>query len=58
MEKYLARRLELTFRTLDARIKKLDRRGMHMTPLEQSLATALKRERLAVLDKLSALGTN
>lgn len=52
---YMAQRLEHTFRTLDARIKKLDRRGAHMTPSEQTLATELKRARLAVLDKMSTL---
>jgi hypothetical protein len=51
---YLTQRLELTFRTLDARIKKLDGRA-HMTPSEQMLAARLKRARLAVLDRLSAM---
>ena len=57
MQNYLAQRLEHTFRTLDARIKKLDRRGSHMTPAEQLLATKLKRARLQVLDRMSALPT-
>jgi len=55
MQTYMARRLEHTFRTLDARIKKLDRRGSHMTPSERTLSQELKRARLQVLDRLSAL---
>lgn len=54
-ETYVAKRLEHTFRSLDARIKKLDRRGIHMTPHERELATELKRARLAVLDRLSSI---
>lgn len=53
-EKYVANRLEHTFRSLDARIKKLDRRA-HMTPEERALAAKLKRDRLKVLDRMTAL---
>jgi uncharacterized protein YdcH (DUF465 family) len=44
--------LEARHRTLDLRIKKLDRRGMHMTPHEQLQTTELKKLRLATKDKL------
>lgn len=57
MQNYMAQRLEHTFRTLDARIKKLDRRGSHMTPNDRALATELKRARLAILDRMSAMPT-
>lgn len=55
MQNYMAQRLEHTFRTLDARIKKLDRRGSHMTPNDRALATELKRARLAILDRMSSM---
>lgn len=51
---YMAQRLENSYRSIDARIKKLDRRA-HLTPSERSLATELKRARLAILDRLSSL---
>ena len=51
---YMAQRLENTYRSLDARIKKLDRRA-HLTPSERTLAVELKRARLAVLDRLTTL---
>ena len=54
---YESHRLELTFRAIDARIKKLDRRGALMSPAERTLATNLKRARLAVLDRMSAITT-
>ena len=55
MQNYMAQRLENTYRTLDARIKKLDRRGSHMTPNDHLLSTQLKRARLAILDRISSL---
>ncbi len=44
--------LEARHRTLDLQIKKLDRRGMHMTPHEQLRAMELKKLRLATKDEL------
>lgn len=44
--------LEARYRTLDLQIKKLDRRGMHMTPHEQLQAMELKKRRLATKDEL------
>jgi len=54
-DNYVQTRLEHTYRSLDARIKKLDRRGIRMTPSERLLARKLKRDRLAILDQLSAI---
>ncbi|MBL8608897.1 MAG: DUF465 domain-containing protein [Myxococcales bacterium] len=42
-------------RVIDMQIKKLDRRGAHITPPEQALATELKKLRLALKDRLDAL---
>jgi uncharacterized protein YdcH (DUF465 family) len=42
--------------TLDQRIKKLDRRGDHLTPPERELSTELKKLRLLAKDKLASLG--
>jgi hypothetical protein len=47
--------LELRHRSLDAEIHKLDRRGFHMTPEEQTRAAELKKRRLATKDQLFAL---
>ena len=42
-------------RALDMQIHKLERRGLHMTPLEQRRAVELKKMRLATKDRLSRL---
>jgi uncharacterized protein YdcH (DUF465 family) len=47
--------LETRFRSLDMEIKRLERRGMHMTPPEQMRATQLKKHRLVTMDMLSDL---
>jgi uncharacterized protein YdcH (DUF465 family) len=41
---------------LEQRIKKLDRRGYHLTPPEQALSQALKKLRLQAKDRLALLG--
>jgi uncharacterized protein YdcH (DUF465 family) len=40
-------------RTIEHQIKKLDRRGAHLTPSEEARAHQLKRLRLAVKDRLA-----
>ncbi len=40
-------------RTIDAQIKKLDRRGSHITPPEEARAHELKKLRLVVKDRLA-----
>lgn len=52
MKRPTARELETQHRSLDREIKKLERRGMHMTPPEQALALELKKKRLATKDRL------
>ena len=48
--------LVLEQRKLEQQIKKLDRRGHHLTPNEQVLSAELKKLRLLAKDKLTALG--
>jgi hypothetical protein len=50
-----ARELEAESRTLELQIKKLDRRGAHITPPEQQRAVELKKLRLLTKDRLSEL---
>jgi hypothetical protein len=50
--------LEVESRRLDQQIQKLDRRGSHITPPEQTRATELKKLRLAAKDKLGELRTS
>jgi hypothetical protein len=47
--------LEAQSRSLDLEIKKLDRRGSHMTPPEHMRAVELKKLRLAAKDRLGTL---
>ncbi len=47
--------LEAQSRTLDLQIKKLERRGWHITPHEQVLETELKKLRLLAKDRLTDL---
>lgn len=47
--------LENRFRSLDMEIKRLERRGIHMTPPEQLRATQLKKYRLVTMDMLTDL---
>jgi hypothetical protein len=47
--------LEAESRTLEQQIRKLDRRGAHITPPEQMRATELKKLRLAAKDRLGEL---
>jgi hypothetical protein len=49
--------LEAASRRLELQIKKLDRRGSHITPPEQMRATELKKLRLAAKDRLMSLRT-
>jgi uncharacterized protein YdcH (DUF465 family) len=44
--------LETQHRSLDQEIKRLERRGMHMTPPEQERAHELKKARLATKDRI------
>jgi uncharacterized protein YdcH (DUF465 family) len=48
--------LENEHRLLDRRIKKLNHRGIHMTPVEQTTVTELKKLRLATKDMLASIG--
>jgi hypothetical protein len=50
------RELENRTRTIEAQIHKIERRGMHMTPLDQLRASELKKRRLATKDWLTSLG--
>ena len=45
-------------RTIEHQIRKLDRRGAHITPAEEARAHVLKRLRLVVKDRLEAIQTN
>lgn len=47
--------LENRYRSLDLEIKRLERRGMHMTPPEQMRATYLKKHRLVTMDQLAEI---
>jgi hypothetical protein len=47
--------LENNAKSLDLQILKLERRGWHMTPEEQSRAAELKKLRLATKDRLDDL---
>jgi uncharacterized protein YdcH (DUF465 family) len=47
--------LEAQSRSLEHQIRKLDRRGAHITPPEQMRSTELKKLRLAAKDKLGEL---
>jgi hypothetical protein len=49
--------LEVESRSLELQIQKLDRRGAHITPLEQRRATELKKLRLVAKDRLGELRT-
>ena len=49
------RELELRGRTLDDEIRRLERRGAHMTPDDRVRATVLKKQRLATKDELFSL---
>ena len=55
MKQTSVRELESIHRSLDLQIRKLERRGYHMTPPEQLRATELKKLRLATKDRLSDL---
>jgi hypothetical protein len=55
MKQSSVRELESIHRSLDLEIRKLERRGYHMTPPEQQRATELKKLRLATKDRLSDL---
>ena len=52
MKRPTLRELEMQQRALELQIKKLERRGMHMTPPEQEKASVLKKQRLATKDRL------
>jgi uncharacterized protein YdcH (DUF465 family) len=45
-------------RDIEHQIKKLDRRGAHITPTEEARAHQLKRLRLVVKDRLASLQPN
>jgi hypothetical protein len=55
MKQTSVRELETIHRSLDLQIRKLERRGYHMTPPEQLRATELKKLRLATKDRLEGL---
>lgn len=55
MKQTSVRELETIHRSLDLQIKKLERRGYHMTPSEELRATELKKLRLATKDKITDL---
>jgi len=44
-------------RTIEHLIRKLDRRGAHLTPTEEARAHVLKRLRLVVKDRLASIKT-
>lgn len=45
-------------RTIELLIRKLDRRGSHITPTEEARAHVLKRLRLVVKDRLESIHSN
>jgi uncharacterized protein YdcH (DUF465 family) len=47
--------LENEHRQLDRRIKKLNHRGSHLTPVEQVTVTELKKLRLVTKDRLASV---
>lgn len=47
--------LEAQHRMLDLQIRRLERRGLRMTPPERDQASALKRLKLATKDRLAEL---
>ena len=47
--------LEAQARSLELQIKKLDRRGFHLTPPERELSLELKKLRLAAKDRLQTI---
>jgi uncharacterized protein YdcH (DUF465 family) len=53
MKRIDIRELEASHRTLDLAVHELERRGLHMTPEERLRATELKKQRLAVRDRLA-----
>jgi hypothetical protein len=52
MKRFTVPELETQHKNLDMEIKRLERRGMHMTPPEQERAAELKKRRLATKDQL------
>jgi hypothetical protein len=52
MRRLTVQELETQFQSLDMEIKRLERRGSHMTPPEQLRATVLKKHRLVMRDML------
>ena len=52
MKRVNVNELETQHRALDLEIHRLERRGMHMTPPEQTRATELKKQRLVTKDLL------
>ena len=49
------RELERRHHSLESQIHELDRRGMHMSPEDRQRALELKKQRLAMKDKLFAI---
>jgi uncharacterized protein YdcH (DUF465 family) len=47
--------LQVMHHQLDGQIKRLERRGDHMTPPEQTRAVELKKQRLLTKDRLAEL---
>lgn len=52
MKRITVPELESQHRSLDREIKRLERRGMHMTPPEQERTVELKKRRLVTKDRL------
>ncbi len=48
------RDLEARHRALDLQIRKIERRGVHMTPADRAHAAELKKMKLATKDELAA----
>jgi len=55
MKRFTLNELETQHNLLDREIKRLERRGNHITPPEQLRATVLKKERLRAKDRLAEL---
>jgi uncharacterized protein YdcH (DUF465 family) len=55
MKRFTLNELETQHNLIDREIKRLERRGFHLTPPEQLRATVLKKERLRAKDRLSEL---